>query len=107
VPFLLDAKTLHAGDRFTFATDVGPLDIMGAPDGVPGGFEELDRTASDVDLGDGFVVRVTALEDLMRMKRAAGRPKDLIELEVLGSLRDAMDGEAGRRSTDRRSDGDA
>jgi hypothetical protein len=25
------------------------------------------------------------------MKRAAGRPKDLIELEVLGALRDELD----------------
>jgi hypothetical protein len=27
------------------------------------------------------------------MKRAAGRPKDRIELEVLGALRDEIDGE--------------
>ncbi|CAN5794307.1 hypothetical protein BH23ACT12_BH23ACT12_21660 [soil metagenome] len=26
-----------------------------------------------------------------RMKRAAGRPKDLIELEVLGALRDEIE----------------
>ena len=25
------------------------------------------------------------------MKRAAGRPKDLIELEILGALRDELD----------------
>jgi hypothetical protein len=36
-------------------------------------------------------VRVASIDDLMRMKLAAGRPKDLIELEVLGALRDELD----------------
>jgi hypothetical protein len=34
---------------------------------------------------------VAALEDLIRMKRAAGRPKDRIELEVLGALAEEID----------------
>ncbi len=97
VPFLLDARTLREGDHFTFMTDAGPLDILGAPSGARGGYDELDRTATDIDLGDGLVVRVAALEDLMRMKRAAGRPKDLIELEVLGALRDELDDQAAER----------
>jgi predicted nucleotidyltransferase len=43
-----------------------------------------------VDL-DGIKVRVAAIEDLIRMKQAAGRPKDVMELEVLGALRDELD----------------
>jgi transcriptional regulator with XRE-family HTH domain len=38
----------------------------------------------------GHVVDVVALDDLIRMKRAAGRPKDRIEVEVLLALRDAI-----------------
>jgi hypothetical protein len=89
VPFVLDAKSLQMGGNFTFATDAGSLDILAAPSGVRG-FDELDRTAELLDL-DGLTVKVAALEDLIRMKQAAGRPKDLIEVEVLGALRDELE----------------
>jgi hypothetical protein len=39
-------------------------------------------------------VKVARLDDLIAMKQAAGRPKDLIEVEVLGALREEID-EAG------------
>ncbi|MFY9614344.1 MAG: hypothetical protein WAT58_03000 [Candidatus Dormiibacterota bacterium] len=90
LPFLLDAKTLELGDHFTFETDAGPLDCLGTPKGS-GGFAALSRAAIAKDLGDGLVVKVAAIEDIMLMKRAAGRPKDLIELEVLGALRDEIE----------------
>ena len=89
VPFLLDADTLARGDHFSFSTDAGSLDVMGTPAGVKG-FDELDRTATEMDL-DGVRVRVASLDDLIRMKQAARRPKDLIEAEVLGALRDELD----------------
>jgi predicted nucleotidyltransferase len=93
VPFVLDAKTLAMGDHFTFVTDAGSVDILGHPSGVPGGYEELERAAEDMNLG-GFSVKVASIDDLIRMKRAAGRPKDLIEVEVLGALRDEIDEQA-------------
>jgi hypothetical protein len=34
---------------------------------------------------------VASIDALIRMKRAAGRPKDLIEVEVLAALRDELD----------------
>jgi len=37
------------------------------------------------------VVLIAAVEDLIRMKRAAGRPKDLLALEELGALREELD----------------
>jgi hypothetical protein len=92
LPFGLDAKTLAAGDSFTFDTDAGPLDILGTPAGTSG-YADLARTAQiqRFELGD---VLLADIDSLMRMKRAAGRPKDLIELEILGALRDEID--AGR-----------
>jgi len=41
---------------------------------------------------DGLTVRVASIEDLIRMKRAAGRPKDLIALEWLAAVRDEIGG---------------
>jgi predicted nucleotidyltransferase len=103
VPFVLDAKTLAVGDHFTFVTDGGSVDILGHPSGVPDGYEELERAADDMDLG-GFSVKVASIDDLIRMKRAAGRPKDLVELEILGALRDEIDEQAvaSRRGNRRR-----
>lgn len=90
VPFILDAKTLAMGDNFTFNTVFGPLDCLGHPAGV-GGFEEMKASAVSVDL-DNVSVEVASLDDLIRMKRAAGRPKDLAEMEILGALREELDG---------------
>jgi hypothetical protein len=85
VPFILDDRTLRAGGSFTFVTDAGSLDILAMPSGVEG-FEELARSAVPMTFA-GMQVKVTSLDDLIRMKQAAGRPKDRIELEVLGALR--------------------
>jgi len=89
VPFQLDALTLAAGDHFTFTTLAGSLDCLGTPAGTDG-FPDLDAAATDEDL-DGLTIRVTALDDLIRMKRAAGRPKDRIAVEWLSALRDELD----------------
>lgn len=86
VPFRLDARTLAAGGSFTFVTDLGDLDILGTPSGTQG-FDDLARDAEHVEI-DGREILVASLDDLIRMKRAAGRPKDLIEIEVLGALRE-------------------
>ena len=86
VPFTLDAKTLAAGDHFTFTTDLGDLDCLGIPAGTLG-YVDLVKDAVEIDL-DGLVVAVASIDDLIRMKRAAGRPRDLAELEILGALRE-------------------
>jgi len=90
LPFRLDAKTLGRGDSFTFTTQVGWLDILAMPSGTAG-YEEL---AANADLIEAFdqTVLVASIDDLIRMKRAAGRPRDRAELEILGALRDEVDG---------------
>ncbi len=89
VPLRLDAQTLGAGDHFTFTTDAGPLDCLGTPSGTDG-FADLNASATDEDL-DGLVVRVASIEDLIRMKRAAARPQDLIAVEWLSAIRDELE----------------
>lgn len=91
VPFLLDERTLAAGDHFTFTTDAGPLDCLGTPSGTQG-YQDLARTAEEMEIG-GRTVKVAAIEDLIRMKLATGRAKDRIEVEVLGAVREEIEQE--------------
>jgi hypothetical protein len=86
VPLVLDTRTLLAGASFTFVTDVGDIDVLALPAGV-NGYEELAASAELIDLGDVSVL-VTTLDDLIRMKQAAGRAKDTAEVEILAALRD-------------------
>lgn len=85
----LDAMTLRAGGLFTLRTTAGDFDLVATPD--PGfDFERLRASAVSTTVV-GFPVLVASLADLMAMKRAAGRPKDRIELEILGALREELD----------------
>jgi hypothetical protein len=89
LPFAVDARAIRNGDTFTLTTDVGWIDIIGTPAGTTG-YEDLERTADSLDLF-GYRVLVASVDDLIRMKRAAGRPKDLLAVEELGALRDELD----------------
>jgi hypothetical protein len=91
VPFLLDARTLKAGRNFTFMTDAGALDVLGEPSGgLP--YEDLERRAQQLEVADGLTVAVVDLEDLITLKRAAGRPKDQIEVHILEAVREELQG---------------
>lgn len=89
LPFILDGRTIAAGDSFTFRSDAGDLDILGTPSGT-GGFRDLDADATSYDLGEGLIVRVVSLDDLIRMKEAASRPKDQAHLHVLSALKERI-----------------
>lgn len=90
IAFLLDAKTLRMGDSFTFETAAGDLDCLGTPAGTSG-YADLIVNASEMLLDDDLRVMVVSIEDLVRMKRAAGRPKDLLAVEILTALREERD----------------
>jgi hypothetical protein len=90
VPFVLDARTLRNGDSFTFTTDFGAVDVLATPSGTRG-YPDLAAGATRTDVG-GFEVDVVSLDDLIRMKRAAGRAKDAFAVEVLLALRDEIEG---------------
>jgi hypothetical protein len=89
LPFQLDAATLRLGDSFTFITDLGDFDILATPSGT-NGFDDLDRGATTISLGE-LAVRVASLDDLIRMKRASRRTKDLLHIEHLAALRDDIE----------------
>jgi hypothetical protein len=99
LPFRLDARTLLNGDSFTFETVAGPLDCLGTPPGTSG-YADLVRSAGEYDI-EGMRVHVCSLEDLIRMKRAAGRPKDRLALEVLGALREEIDNDSNPTEADK------
>jgi len=85
----LDARTLRAGGLFTLATRYGDFDILATPD--PGfDYQGLLRHAITTTV-HGAQVHISSLSDLIEMKRAAGRPKDRIELEILGALREEIE----------------
>ena len=91
VPFLLDAQTLERGDHFTFDTKFGDLDCLGIPAGSKG-FQELVDGSTEMLVGS-VRVQVASVHDLIRLKRAAGRPKDLVEVEILAALREEIERE--------------
>jgi hypothetical protein len=85
----LDARTLRAGGLFTLSTRFGDFDLLADPDPYLD-FEMLSAHAVPATLF-GIPLLVAGLDDLMAMKRAAGRPKDRVELEILGALREEVD----------------
>ena len=66
-----------------------PWTCSGAPSGTSG-YPDLVARAHSVPL-DGLELQVVDLGDLMRMKRASGRVKDRMHLEILTTLRDLLD----------------
>jgi hypothetical protein len=62
-------------------TPHGQIHILKEPKGARA-FEEMRKAALVVDL-DGNEVAIVALDDLIRMKRAAGRPADLDDIAAL------------------------
>lgn len=66
----------------TLLTTHGPVDLCFAPAGFAGGFDAL-VPGRVVVLVSGVAVPVASLADVVRSKRAAGRPKDIVALPAL------------------------
>jgi hypothetical protein len=75
------ASALASGEQVMIDTDLGRLDVVQGLEGVPP-YEELRMRASRAEIL-GVPVFVCSLDDLKGMKRAAGRTRDLADLEDL------------------------
>jgi hypothetical protein len=75
------AATLRGGERALIVTQIGDLDVVQGLDGIPP-YAELRAGAIDVELAD-VTIPVCGLEHLRAMKRAAGRLRDLVDLDDL------------------------
>ncbi len=81
------APLLASSDQWHLITTYGPLDILTLPAHL-GSFNDLRARAHEVPLGD-ISIPIAHREDLLKMKRAAGRPQDLADIRLLESLDDA------------------
>jgi hypothetical protein len=84
VPFVPDAAALRRIEVLTLATRLGDVDVLVRPAGAPS-YEGLRRRADRYDVGD-FRVLVASVQDLIAMKRVAGRPKDLADVAELEAI---------------------
>ena len=81
------APLLASSDQWHLITVHGPLDILTLPAHL-GSFEDLWARAHKVPLGD-LSIPIAHRDDLLKMKRAAGRPQDLADVQLLESLDEA------------------
>lgn len=81
IEFPIEARFLGSVDSWTLNTPSGDIDLLFAPSGTTG-YEDLKRGAVSAELWDHNVL-VASLPDLIRMKEAAGRPKDLAQIPAL------------------------
>ena len=84
VPFVPDGPTLRRTQILTLDTPLGPLDLLVDPSGSPG-YAALSERALRVEWA-GTTIKVASVADLIAMKRAAGRPKDLLAVEELEAI---------------------
>ena len=84
LPFCWDQVTLTRGLNFTLATSLGDIDLLGE---IPGGGTYQDLLPGAIEL-QVFQARCLCLSlpQLIRAKRAAGRPKDLEALAELEAI---------------------
>ncbi|MGN6588049.1 MAG: nucleotidyltransferase [Solirubrobacterales bacterium] len=80
------ASALAGGEQVAIETELGRLDVVQGLDGIPS-YEELRARATEAEIL-GVNVAVCSIDDLKAMKRAAGRTRDLADLEDLETATD-------------------
>ena len=93
---ITDPQVLKRAALVPVLTVHGRLDLMNiaATAGMPKSYADLRARALEVDL-DGTQVAVVGFDDLIRMKKAAGREQDRIDIGALTRLDDDLAAEAG------------
>jgi hypothetical protein len=88
VAFAADRHVLARMAMLNLVTRYGDFDISFKPAATEG-FPELVEHAVDYDV-NGTIVKVAALDDVIRSKETANRPKDQRALPILYALRDEL-----------------
>lgn len=78
------AELLQADQLWILRTGHGPLDLLFRPRGTRG-YQDIVQDAVLIDL-EGLQVPAASLRTIIRMKEAAGRDKDLMQLPSLRRL---------------------
>jgi hypothetical protein len=81
----LEADIVRGKDFVQIKNGPFDIDLVFAPDGI----ENYDRAKARIDLSSGFPV--ANIRDIIESKRAAGRPRDAIELPQLQAFRETYE----------------
>lgn len=84
-PFIIQKTHLQQMRFLNLKTDLGDIDLLPLPAGIDS-FTGLWERSLLLDFG-GFSARIASLDDLIAMKKAAGRPKDERHLMELAALK--------------------
>jgi hypothetical protein len=79
--FPIEPRFLGSVDSWTLHTPSGDIDLLFVPSGTTG-YDDLKRSAVPAELW-GHEVLLASIPDILRMKEAAGRPKDLAQIPAL------------------------
>jgi predicted nucleotidyltransferase len=91
-----DPQLLVRVPMVPLVTRYGRLDLLNIEHvaGAPASYDDLDARALAI-AHDGIQIRVAGLDDLIRMKRAAGREQDRIDIAALTRTDQELEAEAG------------
>ena len=86
LPFVWDERTIRSGLNFTLSTSLGAIDLLGEVAGG-GEYEDLEKDTETIHVF-GVDCLCVSLDALIRLKRAAGRRKDLEAIAELEAIRE-------------------
>ncbi|MEZ0324437.1 MAG: hypothetical protein ACAH95_00900 [Fimbriimonas sp.] len=89
VPYVWDDQMLMNSTVVTLETDLGRIDFLAEPDGAPP-YAQLRANATIFEMY-GRQVFVASIDDLIAMKRAAGRTKDLAHIAELETIKKLLE----------------
>lgn len=95
VPEIIDERAFKLGDSMTFTTKHGSFDCLGVPAGTSG-YKQLLADSTPMEVGPGVTVQVASIDNVIQMKRTAGRAKDLGVVEQLKRLKKVREELAAR-----------
>jgi hypothetical protein len=89
LPFVFDVGMLTRGLNFTLSTTMGDIDLLGEVVGG-GDYDALLPDSISIELF-GRTCHCVSLAALIRLKRAAGRPRDLEAIAELEAIREEQE----------------